>query len=160
MTDLLALILTPLTPELNTEIRRRFQQPTVEVEGLYALCEALQDVPSDDFLPGWWLDAAVSRFWLCLHVDWKASDEVEWQVQAIARSLHLPGTFVSAVGNSPRATTPDVLTEAAAWLRRQGYELLALDTGGDEYLSVPIRLDLLRQALTTADQSSLSTSLY
>ncbi|GGQ99066.1 DUF6630 family protein [Deinococcus ruber] len=159
MTELLALILSPLPPELSSEIGRRFQQLVEDTDEVHALCEALQDVP-DDFLPGWWLDSAASRFWLCLHVDWKASDEVEWQVQATARSLGLPATFVSALSGQPQATTLDVLKEAAAWLRRHGYEFMALDTGGDEYLSVPIRLDLLRQAFAVADQLALSTSLY
>ena len=165
MNELLSVILTPLAPEVREAIGRRFAaavEALDEENELYALCAALQDVP-EAFPPGWWLDAAHSRFWLCLKVDWKAFDEVEWQVQAIARSLGLAETFMGAAERRPGAQMPqmpEVLKEAADWLRARGHELLALDTGGDEYLAVPIRLDLLAAAVLAAERRSIGTARF
>ncbi|WP_293914150.1 hypothetical protein [Deinococcus sp.] len=61
----------------------------------------------------------------------------------------------------PPSDTPtlDVLGEASEWLRAQGYNLLHLDTGGDEYLAVPIRRDLLTQAQAAAGRLNIPTSV-
>ena len=37
----------------------------------------------------------------------------------------------------------DVLSEASGWLRARGYELLYLETGGGDYLAVPVGCGLL-----------------
>lgn len=215
MDELLELILTPLGGGLADQVRQRFEATRADpdVGELHALQDALQDFP-DESPPEWWLDPARCRWWLCLHVDWKAYDEVAWQVQAIARTLGLETTFESveaeewdayfdqldlakasatqtATGVSllgrltqgldnlrsgmkpgstsepllPAPTAPsdtptmDVLGEASGWLRDRGYELLCLSTGGDEYLAVPIRLDLLARAQAAAEHVSVSAYL-
>ena len=53
----------------------------------------------------------------------------------------------------------DVLSEASEWLRARGYELLLLETGGDEYLAVPVRLDLLERVRSVALRLDISTYL-
>ena len=59
---------------------------------------------------------------------------------------------------SPSNTpTIDVLGDASEWLRERGYELLYLDTGGDEYLAAPVRFGLLAQA--AAERVNISTYL-
>ncbi|MGY2893490.1 DUF6630 family protein [Deinococcus sp. UYEF24] len=219
MNELLELILTPLEAGLSGQVRQRVEggkdDPEAEDDGFYVFREALQDFP-DKGPPEWWLDPAQCRWWLCLHVDWKAYDEVAWQVQAICRTLGLKTGFVSeaeaqwdsyfekldrlrsrpadsgsvsqvsltdrmkaALGKigkvarqispgelmkqvrppSSNSSTPDVLEDASEWFRRQGYELLYLDTGGDEYLAVPVRLDLLAQARAVAERLNIPTSL-
>ena len=62
---------------------------------LYALNEALRDSP-DEYPPDWWPDPARCRWWLGLHVDWKAYDEVAWQIRAISHSLGLEPGFESS----------------------------------------------------------------
>lgn len=223
MDELLELILTPLETELAGQVRQRLEKcrndPDAEEDEFYLLREALQDFPGS-FPPEWWLDPAHCRWWLSLHVDWKAYDEVAWPVQAICRTLGLETGFVSeaeaqwssfgeldrlrsdhsgsaaghrvaasmldrlkaslsnvGLGNmgktgrhvapvvppkpTPPSETPtlDVLEDGSAWLRRQGYELLHIGTGGDEYLAVPVRLDLLAEARTAAEQLKISTFL-
>jgi AcrR family transcriptional regulator len=194
--ELLDLILAPLDRGLADQVRQRFEatRHDPDADELHALSEALRDYP-DEYPPNWWLDPARSRWWLGLHVDWKAYDEVAWQVQATAHTLGLETGFESAaavqwdeyfedlngrknlaarqkIPNSslverirqtwrrvaegellrpalkPPSETPtmDVLGETSGWLRAQGYELLYLNSGGDEYLAVPIRQDLLAQA--------------
>lgn len=61
---------------------------------LHAMRDVLQDFP-EEYPDGWWLDSSQCRWWLSLHVDWKAYDEVAWQAQAIARTLNLDTAFVS-----------------------------------------------------------------
>lgn len=173
MDGLLNLILAPLDRRLADQVRQRFEvtRHDPDTDDLHALQDALQDFP-DETAPDWWLDPARCRWWLCLHVDWKAYDEVEWQVQAIARTLHLDGLFSSrevltlglqfdhpeVLTTTPSDTpTMDVLGEASEWLHPQGYELLYLGTGGDEYLAVPVRLGLLAQA--AAERLNISAYL-
>ena len=225
MNELLDLILAPLGGGLADQVRQRFEVTRADpdlgehpdTDELHALQGALQDFP-DEYPPEWWLDPARCCFWLSLHVDWKAYDEVEWKVQAIARTLGLEVDFESAeavewdgyfdhvrtlgraklsavqgaapgtlllkrlgtglvgIGRAirkvswgeplpparqPPSDTPtmDVLGEASGWLRERGYELLYLDTGGDEYLAVPVRLDLLAQAQAAAERLDISTYL-
>ncbi len=65
------------------------------------------------------------------------------------------------LARQPPSNTPtmDVLGEASEWLQERGYDLLYLDTGGDEYLAVPIRLDLLAQAQAATERLDISTYL-
>ncbi len=217
MDELLDLILTPLQAGLSGQVRQRLERfrndPESEGDNFYVLREALQDMPNE-FPHAWWLDPAQCRWWLCLHVDWKAYDEVAWQVQAICRTLGLETRFVSeaeaqwdssfneidrlrsrhpdsrsasyaslpdrlkaalgkigkAVRRAPPVALPEpappsdtptleALEDGSEWLRRQGYELLYLDTGGDEYLAVPLRLGLLTQATAVAERLHISTFL-
>ena len=206
MNELLDLILAPLEPQLADQVRQRFEveRTDPDLDDLWALNEVLQDC-QDEGSPDWWL---------ALHVDWKAYGNVQWQVQAIARTLGLDVNFESRqallwdeyfdlldlakasmprplparksllsklrqelenIGRSKSGSTPeplpltpeppsdtptmDVLGEASGWLRERGYELLYLDTGGDEYLAVPVRLDLLAQAQAAAERLKISTYL-
>ncbi|WP_424949453.1 DUF6630 family protein [Deinococcus sp.] len=161
---MLDIILAPLEaeqPGLCQSVRQRFAETRLDLDSdeLYALKEALQDAPGE-YPPGWWLDPAQSRWWLCLHVDWKAWDEVEWQVQAMARTLKLEGGgFVSRVAAGPAPLMLDVLAEASAWLRLLGHGLLYLDTEGDEYLAVPVRQELLDAAADIARRLNIPTFL-
>lgn len=186
MDELLDLILDPLDNDLAEQVRQRFAAASADAADLdaddldAADLQALQDFPDTPATDDWWLDPARCRWWLALHVDWKAYDEVEWQVQAIARTLGLDVHFQSAqalewdayfdrLDRQPGAQatptplsespTMDVLGEASEWLQGRGYELLYLNTGGDEYLAVPIRLDLLEQAQALAERLGLTTYL-
>ena len=52
-----------------------------------------------------------------------------------------------------------MLIEAAVWLRRQHYELLLIDTGGDDYLAFPTGLEQLREAFRVTHSLSLTARL-
>jgi hypothetical protein len=79
---------------------------------------------------------------------WRALRPAAWK--ALLRPARQP----------PSGTpTQDVLGEASDWLRAQGYELLHLGTGGDEYLALPLRRDLLAQAQAICGRLNVSTSL-
>jgi len=215
--DLLGLILAPLdrgrSEQVRQHVARHLNDPEAEDDPFYLFREALNDIP-DELSPGW---TARCRWWLCLHVDWKAYDEAAWQVQAISRTLGLESEFSSATKAqwdayfaelkslrrvrtpdaedttrasvlqrlraglstvrkavrrassaellrpirppSSNAPTLDVLSDSADWLIQRGYDLMFLDTGGDEYLAVPVRLDLLEQARAVAERLGLPTFL-
>lgn len=157
--ELLELILEGVDAEVASLVRQRWRmlQDDPDLDGLHRLSEALQDYP-DEYPAGWWLDPVQCRYWLSLHIDWKAANEVEWQVQAIAHTLGLNPGFVG-LAVRPGVMAPEVLSGAAAWLRPQGVELMLLDTGGDEYLCVPISLGRLREAFGVADRLRIRTSL-
>jgi hypothetical protein len=142
---------------LCQRIRQRFEEtrhdPVEDWDDLHALSSALRDYP-DVYPPGWWMDDSWCRWWLFITVDWKASQEVEWQCQAIARSLRLGNNYVCTVPIRP-AEVIEVLTDAAAWFRQQGFELLCLNSGGDEYLAVPLRLDTLSRAIGVLDRMDI-----
>ncbi|WP_310583138.1 hypothetical protein [Deinococcus sp.] len=59
----------------------------------------------------------------------------------------------------PLSDTPtmNVLGEASGWRCERGYE--HLDTGDDDSLAVPIRLDLLAQAQAAAERVNVSAYL-
>ncbi len=158
--DLLSMILVPLETDqaaLCQRIRRGFEETRQDLEEhgdeLHALSSALRDYP-DEYPMDWWMDQSRCRWWLFLSVDWKASEEVEWQCQAIARSLRLEERFISTIP-ARAAQVLEVLTDAAAWFRQQGYELLCLNSGGDEYLAVPLRLDTLGRAIGVLDRMDI-----
>lgn len=163
MDGLLERLLIPLDESRRQAIRQRWQTYLRDDAGgsaeLDVLADALQDFP-EAYPPDWWLDPALSRWWLCLRVDWKAADELEWQIQAIAYTLGVgQPLFISQLVDQPGVSVPDILSEAATWLRRRGYELLQVETGGDEYLAVPVRPDLLAEVLRVAHFLSLSIHL-
>ncbi len=97
MEALLELILAPLEPGMAAQVRLCYgaTRHDPDANELYALNEALRDSP-DEYPPDWWPDPARCRWWLGLHVDWKAYDEVAWQIRAISHSLGLEPGFESS----------------------------------------------------------------
>jgi hypothetical protein len=94
-------------------------------------------------------------------VDWKATDEVVWQVQAVARTLGIPGVFDwQGPPNLDSSHMLDVLHDATRWLEAQGVMLVGVNTGGDEYLLFPVRPHRLGALQAALAQHDLSTQLY
>ncbi|WP_439889799.1 DUF6630 family protein [Ralstonia sp. 25C] len=91
---------------------------------------------------------------LTVWVDWKASDEIEWQVEKLLDTLGIDARWEWAVAE-PERTVALGLLDFGAWLRPHGYELLHVDTGGDDYFALPIRTDLLDDALAHAQRAGL-----
>ena len=164
MDELLAIILSPL--EVNRanvcrQIRERFEETRRDSEEygdeLHALKEALEDYPTE-YPADWWMDESHCRWWLFLSVDWKASDQVEWQCQAMARTLGLEGHFLSTVSALPTQVF-EVLSGAAPWFRQRGYELMCLDTQSDEQLVIPVQLGALKRAFGVMDRLGIRSFL-
>ncbi len=162
MNELLLSLIEPLEQELQTQILKRFK--VLQLEGadpLDLLCQTLQDFPRlESYPPNWWLDPHLCRWWLCLSVDWKASDEVAWQIQAIARTLELSGSYLWDFKEQSRdASVTEVLEHASHWLRGLEHALLLLETGGDEYVALVAHHDRLERVVILLEQVGISSSL-
>ncbi|WP_051481752.1 DUF6630 family protein [Paraburkholderia nodosa] len=88
-----------------------------------------------------------SDWCLCISVDWRASDEIEWQANRLLHTLGIADRWTCPSGN---LTVPDALLAFGAWLAQKGYTLLHLDTGSDGYIAFVIRRDDLDEALRLA----------
>jgi hypothetical protein len=163
--DLLGLVLAPLEtdrPELCQSIRDWLEviraDPEDYGDATHVFGSALQDYPNE-YPPGWWLDDTYSRWWLSICVDIKDSDQIQWQVQAMIKCLQLEQDFVSQIVVGP-CEVHEQLSEAAQWFRSHGYELLCLDTQSSDFVVVPVRLELLRQACEILNDLGIRSFLY
>ncbi|RQR54018.1 hypothetical protein DIE19_26255 [Burkholderia sp. Bp9126] len=88
-----------------------------------------------------------SDWCLCISVDWRASDEIEWQANRLLHTLGIVDRWICPGGE---LTVPGGFLDFGAWLAQKGYALLHLDTGSDEYVAFAIRWDDLDAALRLA----------
>ena len=161
MRDVLEIVTEPLALAFRQRVFGCYEA-FLDSEGdeLHALIEALGDYP-DAYPPQWWLNPSMCRWWLRVHVDWKAVDEVNWQVQAVARTLGVQDVFDwQGPPNLNSSHMLDVLRDATRWLEARGVLLVGVNTGGDEYLLLPVlphRLEAFQAALA---QHDLSVQMY
>lgn len=136
--DLLAVLTEPLDRLYRTYAREVYEDALAATgDERHALTQALQDTAVierlGDFEPDWWNDPHVCRWWLCVHVDWKAADEVGWQVAAAARTLNLHDAYRKS---SVIGTVEDELDRAEAWFAARDVALVRVPTGGDDHLAL------------------------
>ncbi|MBB6580197.1 hypothetical protein [Ralstonia solanacearum] len=91
---------------------------------------------------------------LAIWVDWKASDEIEWQANALLDTLGIAARWEWTRDPSEH-TVPIGLLDFGNWLRPHGYHLMHVETGGDDYFAFPIRAALLDEALAHATCAGL-----
>lgn len=100
-------------------------------------------------------DPAADVAWmLAIGVDWKASDEIAWQANALLDTLGIAARWEWTRAPSEH-TVPIGLLDFGDWLHPHGYHLLHVDTGGDEYFAFPLRTALLDEALAHAGRAGL-----
>ena len=76
--------------------------------------------------------------WLVVQVDWKAHEEIEWQVAEVASSFGVPDRWSWTTPPETR-TVPAGLCAAASWAASLGYELVHLDLGHDAYYALMVK---------------------
>ncbi|ARU21677.1 hypothetical protein ACNRBS_00295 [Ralstonia pseudosolanacearum] len=91
---------------------------------------------------------------LAIGVDWKASDEIAWQANALLDTLGITARWEWTRDPSEHTVAIGLL-DFGDWLRPHGYHLLHVDTGGDDYFAVPLRATLLDEALAHAGRAEL-----
>ncbi|MHA6886736.1 DUF6630 family protein [Ralstonia pseudosolanacearum] len=106
-----------------------------------------------DLLVGWDPEADVA-WTLAIGVDWKASDEIAWQANALLDTLGIAARWEWTRDPSEHTVAIGLL-DFGDWLRPHGYHLLHVDTGGDEYFAFPLRAALLDEALAHAGRAGL-----
>ncbi|MEF3062852.1 hypothetical protein V4C85_23775 [Ralstonia solanacearum] len=75
---------------------------------------------------------------LSLFVDCKFYAEIEWQTANILETLGIGARWKWTREPAQRSVAVGLL-DFDDWLRPHGYQLLFLDTGGDDYFAFPIR---------------------
>lgn len=87
--------------------------------------------------------------WLLLQVDWKATEEVEWQANELLAAAGLTERW--QLQDGPDTTVPQALLAFSAWAEHLGFHLLHLDLGHDAYYALLAPADrsaaMLRAAL-------------
>lgn len=91
--------------------------------------------------------------WVLLQVDWKATEEVEWQanelltVAGITETWHLQGGTMT--------TVPRALLEFSSWVKPWGFRLLHLDLGNDAYYALLMSQDKSAEIVQMAKEAGL-----
>ena len=88
--------------------------------------------------------------WFVIQCDWKASEEVEWQVSDVASSFGIPERWSWGAGDEKARTVPAGLCDAANWAAPLGFEMLHLDLESDTYYAILIKRDDAESAYQTA----------
>lgn len=91
---------------------------------------------------------------LTIWVDWKASDEIEWQANTLLDTLGIAARWEWTRAPNEH-TVPIGLLDFGDWLRPHGYHLMHVETGGDDYFAFPILAALLDEALAHAARAGL-----
>ncbi len=69
--------------------------------------------------------------WLLIHLDWKATDEIGWQVADILAQRNVPPTWKGIDGEFE--TVAAAFKHLAPWLQQRGLALLDIETDADAY---------------------------
>ena len=93
--------------------------------------------------------------WLVIQVDWKAHEEIEWQVAELASSFGIPERWNWTTPPETR-TVPDGLCAVASWAASLGYELMHLDFGHDAYYALMVKREGAGEAYQAARVAGLN----
>ncbi|MFX5494236.1 hypothetical protein ABTD62_21075, partial [Acinetobacter baumannii] len=78
-----------------------------------------------------------------IQVDWKATEEVEWQANELLTAAGIAENW--HMENGTKVTVPHALVEFSTWVRPRGFRLLHLDLGDDSYYALLVREDQLEE---------------
>ncbi|MCA1326293.1 hypothetical protein [Herbaspirillum sp. alder98] len=91
--------------------------------------------------------------WVLLQVDWKATEEVEWQANELLAAAGIADTW--HMESSTKATVPHALLEFSSWVKPRGLRLLHLDLGDDAYYALLALADQLEEIVQAAEDAGL-----
>lgn len=92
--------------------------------------------------------------WLILHVDWRASDEIGWQVEEILARTKVQSAWDGA--DAGFDSVPGAFAALAQWLAIRGLALLHIETDADEYCAVIVDAALAHAARQYAEGAGLT----
>ncbi|WP_156794641.1 DUF6630 family protein [Herbaspirillum seropedicae] len=92
--------------------------------------------------------------WVVLQVDWKATEEVEWQANELLTTAGITETWNMESGTN--ATVPHALVEFSSWVKPRGLRLLHLDFGDDAYYALLVLADQLEEIIQAAENAGLN----
>lgn len=91
--------------------------------------------------------------WVLIQVDWKATEEVEWQANELLTAAGIAQTWHMKSGT--KAPVLHALVEFSTWVRPRGFRLLHLDLGDDAYYALLVREDQLEDIVQAAEDAGL-----
>lgn len=140
LADFVRLVSRHLGEEKSAKLEREVLQS--EEEPLLALTEA---------------GYAEKELHLVIGVDWKAYDEVEWQVDALLAGRGIDQRWAWDLPEDPHGrTVMNALKALERWLRPRALTLLHIDSGGDDYHCLIIEPDLVEQAVALGTEASMA----
>ena len=92
--------------------------------------------------------------WLVIQVDWKADDEIEWQIAEVASNFGITDQWTWSECDPDSRTVMAGLSEVSRWAAPLGYELLHLDLGDDAYYALMVpsaKAEMARQVALSAE---------
>lgn len=91
--------------------------------------------------------------WVMLTVDWKATEEVEWQANELLATAGVAETW--HLQDEENKIVAQALLEFSAWVEPRGLQLLHLDLLHDAYYALLVRAELADEARQAAKQAGL-----
>ncbi|MCW5300528.1 hypothetical protein DXT88_20365 [Herbaspirillum lusitanum] len=91
--------------------------------------------------------------WVLMQVDWKATEEVEWQANELLTVAGITETW--HMESETKATVPHALVEFSSWVKPRGLRLLHLDLGDDAYYALLVSADHLEEIVQAAEEAGL-----
>lgn len=92
--------------------------------------------------------------WLIIHIDWRASDEIGWQVADILASRQVQAAWKGAEVEFD--TPPAAFAALAQWLRDRGLALLHIETDADAYCAIIVAAAEAGRARSAAEAAGLT----
>lgn len=137
-----------ITAHLDGDERQRILPLMLEKFDAYGnASEALEDLAHPD--------GQKTGQWLLIQCDWKAPQELEWQVAEIAISFGMPEPWYWTETDRQARTVPSGLNEVAHWAALQSFELLHLNLGSDTYFALMLRQPEANDAMQAAQEAGL-----
>ena len=92
--------------------------------------------------------------WLLIHLDWKETDEIGWQVADILAQRNVPPTWQGIDGEFD--SVPAAFAHLAQWLHQRGLALLDIETDADEYCAFIVDAAQVAHARQLAEAARLT----
>lgn len=151
----------PVSEEDDQALRRFVRLITVQLGAEES--DRLTTLVMSDREPGDAIEAGINAIldedgqrrgkWVLIQVDWKATEEVEWQANELLTAAGIAETWHMKSGT--KVTVPHALVEFSTWVRPRGFRLLHLDLGDDAYYALLVREEQLEEIVLAAEDAGL-----
>ena len=102
-------------------------------------------------------DGQQSGKWMLMHIDWKASDEIDWQVNDMLSTRNIDEQWE---WDSEGKTVMQGLKVLAEWLPKHGLSLLSIDFGHDAYYMLIVDDAVAAQAIELGRRAGLDVTSF
>jgi hypothetical protein len=92
--------------------------------------------------------------WLFIQLDWRATNEIKWQIELILKSYDLT-TKPEIDFENDFSHISDALLGLSSWLQTKGLNLIHIDTESDCYCSFVITDERLKSSIKLAETANL-----